>query len=177
MNPETITTSQILKSLTPKHVATIVSTTIAVCAAIAYGGFWVGQQIAESKSLVQQAELRAATAQVQAKLEVAQAQLQASVAASAQMKELLERSQKTVEDKNNEIAKLNEALGRSNNCAFVHQQIIDTKQEMEGTGSGAGLSRGRAGIATKMRYACGIPRQGFHRRRIPDAMPQRQHTA
>ena len=42
---------------------------------------------------------------------------------------------------------------------------------------GAGLSRGRAGIATKMRYACGIPRQGFHRRRIPDAMPQRQHTA
>jgi Rad3-related DNA helicase len=135
MNPETITTSQILKSLTPKHVATIVSTTIAVCAAIAYGGFWVGQQIAESKSLVQQAELRAATAQVQAKLEVAQAQLQASVAASAQMKELLERSQKTVEDKNNEIAKLNEALGRSNNCAFVHQQIIDTKREMEGTGS------------------------------------------
>jgi hypothetical protein len=41
---------------------------------------------------------------------------------------------------------------------------------------GAGFSRGRAGIATKMRYVFGIPRQGFQRRRIPDAMPQRQHT-
>ena len=35
---------------------------------------------------------------------------------------------------------------------------------------------GRAGIAAKMRYAFGIPRQGFQRRPIPDAMPQRQHT-
>ena len=35
---------------------------------------------------------------------------------------------------------------------------------------------GRAGIATKIRYAFGIPRQGFQRRPIPDAMPSRQHT-
>ena len=45
------------------------------------------------------------------------------------------------------------------------------------TYKGAGFSRGRAGIATKMRYVFGIPRQGFQRRRIPDAMPQRQHTS
>jgi hypothetical protein len=37
--------------------------------------------------------------------------------------------------------------------------------------------RGRAGIATKMRYAFGMPHQGFHRRRLPNAMPQRQHTS
>ena len=36
---------------------------------------------------------------------------------------------------------------------------------------------GEGSIATEMRYAFGIPRQGFQRRRIPDAMPQRQHTA
>ena len=42
--------------------------------------------------------------------------------------------------------------------------------------AGAAFSWGRGGIATQMRYACGIPRQGFQRRRITDAMPQRQHT-
>ena len=42
--------------------------------------------------------------------------------------------------------------------------------------SGADFSWGRAGIATKMRYAFGFPRQGFQRRPIPDAMPTRQHT-
>jgi hypothetical protein len=31
---------------------------------------------------------------------------------------------------------------------------------------------GRTGIAAKMRYAFGIPRQGCQRRRIPYAMPQ-----
>ena len=54
----------------------------------------------------------------------AQAQLQASIAASAQMKELLERSQKTVEDKNNEVAKLNEALGQRFQLDCALQQAI-----------------------------------------------------
>jgi hypothetical protein len=43
--------------------------------------------------------------------------------------------------------------------------------------TGAYLSWGRAGIAAKMRYAFGTPSQGCQRRRMPDAMPQRQHTA
>jgi len=41
---------------------------------------------------------------------------------------------------------------------------------------GVHFSSGRAGIATQMRYACGLPRQGFQRRPMPDAMPTRQHT-
>ena len=36
---------------------------------------------------------------------------------------------------------------------------------------GAYFSPGRAGIAAKMRYAFGLPRQGFQRRPLPDAMP------
>jgi hypothetical protein len=36
---------------------------------------------------------------------------------------------------------------------------------------GAYLSWGRTGIAAKMRYAFGIPRQGCQRRRLPNAMP------
>ena len=42
--------------------------------------------------------------------------------------------------------------------------------------AGARFSWGRAGIATKMRYAFGTPHQGFQRRPMPDAMPTRQHT-
>jgi hypothetical protein len=44
------------------------------------------------------------------------------------------------------------------------------------TAAGAGFSPGRAGIATKIRYAFGIPCQGFQRRPMLDAMPTRQHT-
>jgi hypothetical protein len=42
--------------------------------------------------------------------------------------------------------------------------------------TGARFSWGRAGIATKMRYALGTPNQGCQRRPMPDAMPTRQHT-
>src|SRR5215475_14292624 len=41
---------------------------------------------------------------------------------------------------------------------------------------GGHLSAGRAGIATKKRYAFGFLRQGFQRRLMPDAMPTRHHT-
>src|SRR5678816_494102 len=41
---------------------------------------------------------------------------------------------------------------------------------------GGHLSAGRAGIATKKRYAFGFFRQGFQRRPMPDAMPTRHHT-
>src|SRR4029453_5583596 len=43
-------------------------------------------------------------------------------------------------------------------------------------GTGGHLSAGRAGIATKKRYAFGFLRQGFQRRPLPDAMPTRNHT-
>ena len=52
-------------------------------------------------------------------------------------------------------------------------EVLFTREEY---GPGAHFSVGRAGIATKMRYAFGLPRQGFQRRPIPDAMPARQHT-
>ena len=53
-----------------------------------------------------------------------------------------------------------------------------TSQQVVGSGifnllkaaAGARFSWGRAGIATKMRYAFGLPRQGFQRRPMPDAM-------
>jgi hypothetical protein len=135
MNPENVTTSQLIGGFTAKHWVAFITTTFAGIGAFAFGGYWAGQRIAESQSLAQQADLKSINAQNQAKLEVAQAQIQTTLASAAQMKELLERSQRTIEEKSIEIAKLTETLGRSNNCAFVHRQIIDTKQELEGTGS------------------------------------------
>ena len=43
-------------------------------------------------------------------------------------------------------------------------------------GPGGHFSAGRAGIATKKRYAFGFLRQGVQRRPMPDAMPTRHHT-
>jgi len=135
MNPETVTTSQLVGRFTAKHWVAVITTTFAGIGALTYGGYWAGQRVAESQSLAQQADLKAINAQIQAKLEVKQAQIQTALIASVQMKELLDRSQRTIEEKSSEVTKLTEALGRSNNCAFVHQQIIDTKKEWEGTGS------------------------------------------
>ncbi|MDP3333701.1 MAG: hypothetical protein Q8Q40_00825 [Methylococcaceae bacterium] len=135
MNPETITTSQFFGHFTAKHWAAVIPTIFAVIGGLTYGGYWAGQRVTESQSLAQQADLKATNAQMQAKLEVTQAQIQTASIASVQMKELLDRSQRTIEEKSSEVAKLTEALGRSNNCAFVHQQIIDTKTELESTGS------------------------------------------
>ena len=42
---------------------------------------------------------------------------------------------------------------------------------------GAHFSSGRAGIAATMRYAFELSREGFKRRPIADAMPERQHTS
>lgn len=135
MNPETITTSQILGSLTAKQLLAIISTAISVCAACAYGGFWAGGQIVEAKLSVQQAESKVTAAQIQSELELTQATLRTSITTSEQMQEALARSQKLVERQSIELTRLNEELGRSNNCAFIHQQILDTTREIEGTGS------------------------------------------
>ena len=53
------------------------------------------------------------------------------------------------------------------------QQQADFNQDVK---TGADFCSGRAGIATNMRYTFGLPRQGFQRRPMPDAMPTRQHT-
>ena len=39
------------------------------------------------------------------------------------------------------------------------------------------FSSGRAGIAATMRYAFELSREGFKRRLLADAMPERQHTS
>jgi len=134
MKPENVTTSQIIGGFTAKHWFAVITTAFAGIGAIAYGGFWVGQRVADSQALAQQADLKAINAQIQAKLEVAQAQLRSASTESAQMRELVERLQRTIADKSNEVSKLRVALGRSNNCAFLRQQIIETKKEMRGTG-------------------------------------------
>jgi len=131
MNPETITTSQIINSFTAKHWCNFIAAIFAVIGA----GYWVGQRVAESQYLSQLVNLNIINEQTQNKLAVAQAQIQTTLITSAQMKNLLERSQQTIEEKSSEVAKLTEALGRSNNCAFIHQEIIDTKKALEGTGS------------------------------------------
>jgi TfdA family taurine catabolism dioxygenase TauD len=57
----------------------------------------------------------------------------------------------------------------------LRQQHVTAPQYID-FARGAGFSAGRAGIATKIRYALGFLRQGFQRRPLPDAMPARQHT-
>jgi hypothetical protein len=72
MNPETITTGQILSSFTGKHWATLLT----VIGSIFSGGFWVGKTFAEYQSAILQAELKGALSIAQAKLEGSQGKIE-----------------------------------------------------------------------------------------------------
>jgi chromosome segregation ATPase len=130
MKPENVTISEIIGALNPKHWVAIISTVFAVFSAVAYGGFWAGQKLAESQAFGQTAELKATVGQLQAKLEVAQSKIEATSTAVAQCKEAYGKVQELLAQKSQEVAQLSHELGRSNNCAFVQKQIIATCGEI-----------------------------------------------
>lgn len=131
MNPEDITTTQILGALTPKHWATIISTTFGAFCITTYGGFWTGQKLAEAQALAQTAELKATVGQLQAKLEVIQSNVGRTENALQQWKAGYEKSQELLTQKSNEVAQLSAEVGRASNCAFVQKQIIETRKEID----------------------------------------------
>jgi hypothetical protein len=130
MNPETVTASQIVGALTAKQLAAITTVTFAVFGALASGGFWLGQQFAESRAAVQQAKLEGANAQLQAKLEGSEVRIQLLSQTNEQFKDAGEWLERLLEQKTQEVNKLAADLGRSNNCGFIHQQIRLTLDEM-----------------------------------------------
>lgn len=131
MNPEKITTSQIVGSLTPKQWAPIISTTFAAFSIAVSGGFWAGQTLAEAQALGQNAELKANVGQLQARLEVTQSKIDQAEKILVQWQEAYGKTQQVLAQKNAELAQLSSEVGRANNCAFIQRQIVETRQDID----------------------------------------------
>lgn len=130
MNPESVTTGQFFSNFAAKHWFVLFS----AISSIASGGYWAGKTYAESQSSVQQAELRGSLAQAQARLEVSQSKIEQLSTLLPQWQSAYQKLQTDFTQQQQTIASLTSQLGRSNNCAFIHEQIIATQRAIEHPG-------------------------------------------
>ena len=131
MNPESVTTGQLISSFTAKHWFVVIATAISLLSGVGYGGYWLGKSLAESQSAAQQAELRASLAQSQAKLEATQNQSEQHNSTLQQWQSANQKLQTDLAQQQQTIASLTAQLGRVNNCAFIHEQIVATQRLIE----------------------------------------------
>jgi predicted RNase H-like nuclease (RuvC/YqgF family) len=131
MNPESVTTGQLISSFTAKHWVAVIATTFSALGSIGYGGYWLGKSLTESQAAAQQAELRGSLAQSQAKLEVNQNRVEQLTAQLPQWQSAYQKLQTELAQQQQTITSLNSQLGRANNCAFIHEQIIATQKLIE----------------------------------------------
>jgi chromosome segregation ATPase len=127
MNPETVTIPQLTSSLTVKH---WVGATIIVVTALG-GVFTAGQMYSEARSSSQHASLAGQVALLQQQLDAAQANVQSLSTEKAQLQSAYQKAQDVVMQKTAEVNQLSTKLGRSNNCAFIYKQIIETQKELD----------------------------------------------
>ena len=128
MNPESVTTGQLISHFTAKHWTAVVIATFSILSSIGGGGYWFATQRMESQSLVLQAELRGTLAQSQAKLEIAQSRSEQSAALLSQLQSAYQKLQADLAERQQTIESLNIQLGRANDCAFIQEQIIATQK-------------------------------------------------
>lgn len=130
MNPESVTTGQLFSSFTAKHWFALFS----AIGSIAGGGYWAGKTLVESQSAVLQAELKGSLAQAQAKLEVSQSRIEQLSTLLPQWQSAYQKLQTDFAQQQQTVASLTAQLGRSNNCAFIHEQIVATQRLIEHPG-------------------------------------------
>ncbi|MHB1301574.1 MAG: hypothetical protein ACYCY8_12000 [Burkholderiales bacterium] len=131
MNPESVTTGQLISSFTAKHWVAVIATVFSALCSVGYGGYWLGKSLTESQSADQQAELRGSLAQSQAKLEVTQNRAEQLTALLPQWQSAYQKLQTELAQQQQTVASLTAQLGRANNCAFIHEQIIATQRLIE----------------------------------------------
>lgn len=151
VSPDTVTTGQLIGGFTGKHWAYLIGSTFAAFSAVAGGGFWMGQHLAQAKAETQAATSAGALATQVVALGQAQTDLKVSAARVAQLVEAnatLHRAHQATLDElaqqRREVLALSTALGKAHNCTFIHEQIRATKVELQSTGSMVVFESGEA---------------------------------
>lgn len=131
MNPETVTTGQLLSSFTARHLAVVISAAVSALGVVAYGGYWLGGVVVSSQQASQNSELRATLAQTQTQLDLARNRTEQLAGMLAQWQTAYQKSQVVIDGQQASLASMSAQLGRANNCSFIHEQILATQSEIE----------------------------------------------
>ena len=127
MNPESITTSQLLGNFTAKHWFYTVTAIVSALTLVATLGAFYGKD----ESSVQMAELKGQLDKIDMQLKMTESQRDDAVRRgkewSSAYKEL-EVSYKEQSEKNSDLSL---KVGRSNNDDFIHQQIVGTQEQID----------------------------------------------
>lgn len=143
MNPQEVTTKQVVGSLKISHWVAIFTAASAMIGGVWGGGLWAGKSLADSQNAIQLVEAKSIASVHQAKLEMAQQKIAQLESARVDSQQALAKAQDLLARRDDEIVKLNVQLGHASTCKFLQEQIRQTKDEMEGTGELAVFQAGK----------------------------------
>lgn len=121
-------------NLSPQDLWKVVGALATAAVGAIGAGFVTGLKYQESQSNVTIAEAKGALAQFQAKLEVAQNRAEQLTAQLPQWQSAYQKLQSELAQQQQTVASLTAQLGRANNCAFIHEQIVATQKLIENPG-------------------------------------------
>lgn len=121
-------------NLSPQDFWKIVVALATAFVAVLGAGFASGLKYQESQSNVTIAEAKGSTAQYQVKLEVAVNRTEQLTAQLSLWQSAYQKLQSEVAQQQQTVASLTAQLGRSNNCTFIHEQIVTTQKLIEHPG-------------------------------------------
>lgn len=134
MNPETVTTSQLLGSFTAKHWRATIITLGVFLSAISSTAFLTGQYLAEAKASAEIAELKGEIALAQSNLTITKSSFDNCLSTYNEWRSAHKACEITIQNKDAQISELSGKLATANNCTFIHKQIEDTIEEINNVG-------------------------------------------
>jgi hypothetical protein len=135
MNPESRRISEIIGDFTPKQLRVGISVAAAFVVSVASGALWVGETIANTNAVKQETELQVEIGRLQTKYDIAISRIEDSKAEIKQWSAAYGHVNALLDESKLEVMRLSTYLGKADNCAFIHRQIEQTKQEIAGLGS------------------------------------------
>jgi septal ring factor EnvC (AmiA/AmiB activator) len=122
-NLDNVTTAQIFGAFKIKHWIAVISAIFTCLTFVAGAAYWAGQKLAVSEAMQKQSELLGIIAELKSELKIYQSQLD-------QLRNSYEKIQSAIASRDQKIDSLSAELEKANNCAFIHNQIKETKEEM-----------------------------------------------
>lgn len=130
MDPKNVKISELFGSFTGPDWYAFVAAVVVGVGAIAGAGYWVGHKITVTQSAVEIVELKGNVSQLQVRLETNQSRIEMLSGSIAKLEKANQELLSTVSQKNGEATQLTAQLSKSQNCAFVHDQIRATRHEI-----------------------------------------------
>ncbi|WP_415768627.1 hypothetical protein [Pseudomonas sp. LB3P38] len=127
MNPESITTSQLLGSFTARHWFYTITAIVSALTLVATLGAFYGKY----ESSVQLAELKGQLDKVDIQLRMTESERDDAVKRGKEWSSAYKELEVNYKAQSEKISDLSLKVGRSNNDDFIHQQIVATQEQID----------------------------------------------